>query len=153
VGNGFVIEAVNNALTVYDASGNNLLGGALAMSLFFGLPPEFTVDLSTFAVTSFGPSTSDPRVLYDGSTGHFFISEAEIDTDPQTGNLGTHSHFLFAVSLDANPFHGFNVFSLDTTNDGDTRFGSCPCFGDQPLIGFDAPMVFMYPLTRITSPS
>jgi hypothetical protein len=47
---------------------------------------------------------------------------------------------MFAVSLDANPFHGFNVFSLDTSADGDARFGGCPngCFGDQPLVGFDA---------------
>ena len=35
---------------------------------------------------------------------------------------------------------GFNVFSLDTSNEGDARFGGCPhgCFGDQPLVGFDA---------------
>src|SRR5215831_12646285 len=78
----------------------------------------------------------------DASTGRFFVSVVEIDLDPATGNFlpasVAKSHFLVAVSADNNPFHGFNVFSLDTTNDGDARFGACPCFGDQPLVGFDA---------------
>lgn len=38
----------------------------------------------------------------------------------------------------SNPLDGFNVFSLETTNDGDARFGTCPCFADEPLVGFDA---------------
>lgn len=144
-GNGFVIEAVNTALTVYDTSGNNLLGGALALSLLFGQPPVFTIDPSTNEVTSDGPKISDPRVLYDASTGHFLVSATEIGIDPTTGNLANpgSGHILIAVSLDANPFDGFNVFSLDVTNDGDAAFGSCPCFGDQPLIGFDANGIYI----------
>ena len=136
VGNGFVLEAVNVAIAVYDTSGNLL--AAVALNPFFGLAPEATIDPVTGHITSFGPFLSDPRILYDASTGHFFVSMVEIDVDPASGNFGSTSHFMVAVSLDANPFDGFNVFSLDTTNDGDARFGSCPCFGDQPLVGFDA---------------
>jgi hypothetical protein len=143
VGNGFVVEAINDAITVYDTSGNNLLGpgGSEALNFFFEQGPEATLDPQTGAVgPPFGSFISDPRVLYDASTGHFFVSVVEIDVDPNTGGLLSTSHFMFAVSLDANPFHGFNVFSLDTSNEGDARFGGCPhgCFGDQPLVGFDA---------------
>jgi hypothetical protein len=136
VGNGFVLEAVNDAFAAYDTSGHLL--AAEALNPFFEQAPEATIDPKTGAILSFGPFISDPRILFDASTGHFFVSVVEIDVDPVTGNFGLKSHILFAVSLDANPLHGFNVFSLDTTNDGDARFGSCPCFGDQPLVGFDA---------------
>lgn len=136
VGNGFVLEAVNDALAAYDTSGNIL--AAEALNPFFEQAPEATIDPTTGAILSFGPLISDPRILFDASTGHFFVSVVEIDLDPVTGNFGLKSHILFAVSLDANPLDGFNVFSLDTTNDGDLRFGTCPCFGDQPLVGFDA---------------
>ena len=140
VGNGFVVEAVNDAIAVYDTSGNLLV--AEALNPFFEQSPEATIDPKTGAIVSFGQFISDPRVLFDASTGRFFVSVVEIDLDPATGNFlpasTAKSHFLFAVSLDANPLDGFNVFSLDTTNDGDSRFGACPCFGDQPLVGFDA---------------
>jgi hypothetical protein len=140
VGNGFVLEAVNDAIAVYDTSGNLL--AAEALSPFFEQAPEATIDPKTGAILSFGPLISDPRILYDASTGRFFVSVVEIDLDPVTGNFlpagVAKSHFLVAVSADNNPLHGFNVFSLDTTNDGDARFGACPCFGDQPLVGFDA---------------
>jgi len=140
VGNGFVVEGVNDAIAVYDASGKLL--AAEALNPFLEQSPEATIDPKTGAIVSFGPFISDPRVLFDASTGRFFVSVVEIDLDPVTGNFlpasKAKSHFLFAVSLDANPLHGFNVFSLDTTSDGDARFGACPCFGDQPLVGIDA---------------
>ena len=46
VGNGFVVEAINDALTVYDTSGNNLLGpgNSVALNLFFEQGPEATID-------------------------------------------------------------------------------------------------------------
>jgi hypothetical protein len=140
VGNGFVLEAVNDAIAAYDTSGNLL--AAEALNPFFEQPPEATIDPKTGAILSFGPLISDPRILYDASAGRFFVSVVEIDLNPVTGNFlpagVAKSHFLLAVSADNNPLNGFNVFSLDTTGDGDTRFGACPCFGDQPLIGFDA---------------
>jgi len=142
VGHGFLVEATNDALTVFDTSGHNLLGSgnSLALNIFFEQGPEATFDPQTGASgPPFGAFISDPRVLYDASTGHFFVSVVEIDVDPNTGALLATSHFMVAVSLDANPFDGFNVFSLDTSNEGDARFGGCPhgCFGDQPLVGFD----------------
>jgi hypothetical protein len=136
VGNSFVLEGVNDAIAIYNTGGTRLF--AEALNPFFGQAPEATIDPTTGLIVSFGPFISDPRILFDASTGRFFVSVVEIDIDPVTGNFGNASHFLFAVSLDADPLDGFNVFSLETTKDGDARFGTCPCFGDQPLVGFDA---------------
>ena len=137
VGNGFVLEPVNNAIGIYDTSGNLL--AFEAMSAFFNLLPTFMVQNNQVA-PPFGPFLSDPRAYYDSVNGHFFVTELEIGVDPNTGNLTSTSTILIAVSQTNNPFGGWNVFSFDVSNDGDARFGGCPtgCFGDQPLIGADA---------------
>jgi hypothetical protein len=134
VGNGLVVEAVNNAIAVYDQAGNRLVG-PMALNRFFGFPSE--VVRSNPAV--FGPFLSDPRIYFDKGTNTFFATELEIDTDPATGAFLTgaaaRSRFLIAVTHD--PTGTWTVLSNDTTNDGG-QFGTCPCFGDQPLIGADA---------------
>ena len=137
VGNGFVLEPVNNAIGIYDTSGNFF--GFEAMSAFFGVGPTFTVQNGQVA-PPFGPFLSDPRAYYDSVNGHFFVTELEIGIDPTTGNFGSTSEILIAVSQTNDPFGTWSVFSLDVSTDGDARFGGCPtgCFGDQPLIGADA---------------
>jgi hypothetical protein len=137
VGNGFVLEPVNNAIGIYDTSGNLL--ALEAMSAFFNLLPTFMVQNNQVA-PPFGPFLSDPRAYYDSVNGHFFVTELEIGVDPNTGNLTSTSTILIAVSQTHDPFGGWNVFSFDVSSDGDARFGGCPtgCFGDQPLIGADA---------------
>jgi hypothetical protein len=137
VGNGFILETVNNAIAIFDTQGN--LFGFESMSAFFGLLPTFMVQ-NDQAVPPFGPFLSDPRAYYDSVNGHFFVTELEIAKDPNTGNFGSTSQILIAVSQTNNPLGGWDVFSMDISNDGDARFGGCPtgCFGDQPLIGADA---------------
>ena len=137
VGNGFVLEPVNSAIGIYDTQGNFL--AFESMSAFFGVGPTFTVQNGQ-AVPPFGPFLSDPRAYYDSVNQHFIVTGLEIGIDPATGNFGSTSEILIAVSQTNNPFGGWNVFSLDVSHDGDSRFGGCPtgCFGDQPLIGADA---------------
>jgi hypothetical protein len=134
-GNGFVVEAVNNAIAVYDQSGN-LLAGPMALNRFFGLPSEIVRSNPPV----FGPFVSDPRVYFDKDTNTFFTSELAIDTNPASGAFLTgaaaRSRTLIAVTHD--PTSAWTVLSNNTTNDGDSQFGACPCFGDQPLIGADA---------------
>ncbi len=120
VGNGFVVEPVNDVLAVYSAADGSLLSG-----------PEATTP------NVFGPDLSDPRAYFDSSTGHFFITETEIGRDPSTGALVSPSQLFIAVSQTNDPTGSWNIFMLDVTNDGDSVFGSCPCFGDEPLIGAD----------------
>jgi hypothetical protein len=147
-GNGFVMEPINNAIAVYDHSGN-LVGGPTALSQFFNLAPE--VIRSSPAV--YGQFISDPRCYYDTATARWFVTELEIDTDPTTGVFGTHSSFLVAVSTSSNPAGTYYVYSVDTTNGTGKKPGhpNCPCFGDQPLIGANADGFYVssneYPIT------
>jgi len=142
VGNGFVVEPINNAITIFDTTGHFF--GFETMSALFGLEPTFFVNNGQ-AVPPFGPFLSDPRAYYDSTNGHFFVTELEIGIDPATGNYGSTSELLIAVSMTNDPRGSWNVFSVDTSNDGDARFGGCPtgCFGDQPLIGADANGFYM----------
>jgi hypothetical protein len=133
VGHGFVVEPVNNVLAVYSAADGSLLSGPEPLNQFFGVAPAIV--RSTPLV--FGPFLSDPRAYFDSSTGHFFITELEIGRDTSTGALVSPSQFFIAVSQTNDPTGTWNIFTLDTTNDGDSLFGPCPCFGDQPLIGAD----------------
>jgi hypothetical protein len=133
-GNGFVVEAVNNAIAVYDQSGK-LLAGPTAFNRFFGLPSEIVRSNPPV----FGPFVSDPRLYFDQDTNTFFVTELAIDTNSATGAFLTgaaaRSRTLIAVTHD--PTSTWTVLSNNTTNDGG-QFGPCPCFGDQPLIGADA---------------
>jgi hypothetical protein len=133
VGNGFVVEAVNDAIAVFETNGNRL--SRKALSLFLNLPPSIRAISPTQIV--FGPFLSDPRVYFDWDTGHFFFTVLEIDLDPKTGAFGNASKVFIAVSQTNNPTGTWNIFQLNVTNDGDAVFGACPCFGDQPLIGAD----------------
>ena len=132
VGNGFVVEAVNNAVAVYSASTHARLRLS-ALSAFFGVAPELNL-----ATGDSGPFLSDPRVYYDWATGRFFLTELELGQVPATGAFDGTSALLIAVSQTNNPTGLWNVFRIDTTADGIAAFGACPCFGDQPLIGADA---------------
>jgi hypothetical protein len=148
VGRGYVMEIINNALAVYDSRGN-LLSGPTANSQFFQVQPE--IIRSTPPV--FGQFISDPRCYFDAGTRRWFVTETELDTDPTTGNFTNHSSILIAVSKSSNPVGGYYLFSLDTTDGDGTLPGhpGCPCFGDQPLLGFDRNGVYIstneFPIT------
>jgi hypothetical protein len=131
-GGGFVVEAVNNAISIYDTSGN-LLSGPEALSQFWGLTPE--VDRTT-GIT--GQFISDPKCVYDSQTQRWFITELMQDTGT---NGGGRNFNLIAVSKTSDPRGAFLVLSYDVTDDGldgTPNHPGCPCFGDQPLLGFDA---------------
>ncbi len=133
VGNGFVLEAVNTALAVYDQRGR-LLAGPTAFNQFFGLAPEIS------ATGEFGDFVTDPECYFDQQTQRWFITIAQVDVDPITGNFGPRAHILIAVSKSNDPRGAFNLFRIDATDDGsqDTQFHSgCPCFADQPHVGAD----------------
>src|ERR1019366_1511474 len=57
-GNGFVVEAVNNGVAVYNNHGT-LLAGVEALSQFFGIAPEIIRPSGPY-----GPFISDPKCLY-----------------------------------------------------------------------------------------
>ena len=135
VGNGNVVEPVNNALEIYTTTGTPLTNGnaatrSIALSQFFGVAPEFVRPTGPF-----GPSIGDPKCYYDPSTNRFFLTELEFGVDPASGNFANTSSVLIAVTQTGDPLSTWNIYSFDTTDSG--RNG-CGCFGDQPLIGADA---------------
>ena len=153
VGNGFVLESVNTAFRIYDTSGNALTA-PMAFNQFFGLTPEF--DRVNGVIGDF---LSDPKCNYDVATRRWFMTILQIDP-PGLCNVGpfgsvvpcpgSRAHTFVAVSQTADPGGSWNLFSIDATDDGlngtpnhANEAISCPCFGDQPLLGMNADALFI----------
>lgn len=136
VGKGFVLETVNDALRVYNTSGTPL-SVTTALNQFFKLKPAVT--RSTPPV--FGDFVSDPKCYFDPADQRWFLTALQIGLDPSTANFVPPTHLEIAVSQTSDPTGTWNLFSIDTTDDGSNgtpKHVNCPCFGDQPLIGADA---------------
>lgn len=111
-----LLEAINVAASVYDATTHTELAGPVYLNDFFGV-----------AATDF---TSDPRCYYDPSTQRWFVTMT--DLGPPSG---VPTSLLLAVSQSSDPTGSYSLYEIDTTGDG--FIGACPCFGDQPLLGSD----------------
>jgi hypothetical protein len=68
VGNGFVLEAINSALNVYDTNGVQQLPNPVALSEFFGLPPAINRTTGFFGVFP-----GDVSCLFDPETQRWFV--------------------------------------------------------------------------------
>ena len=133
VGNGYIVEAVNNAIRVRFTNGG-IASGTLGLTEFFKLAPSINRTTGVF-----GPFTSDPKAYFDQQTQRWFVTILEIDQDAQTGAFLGHSEVMLAVSQSDDPRGAWYLYSIDTTNDTHTAdHAGCPCLGDQPLIGADA---------------
>ena len=151
VGNGFVLEGVNTAFRVFN-TGGTALTSPVAYNQFFGLIPEIN---RTTGVR--GDFVSDPKCNFDPATNRWFMTVLEADAPGLCLNGPFNStvpcgraHLLIAVSQSPDPTGGWNLFSIDVTNDGgdatpDNSTGTiaCPCFGDQPLLGTNADAVII----------
>ncbi len=125
VGNGFVMDPVNSAFTIYRTNGTPVLGP-------FNVNVLFDEGLKDF--------TSDPRCYFDKST-HTWVAiilfirgdNAEARTD-------------IAVNTSGDPTTPWTVYHLEATDDGSIGMPShagCPCFGDQPLLGIDQQNIYV----------
>ena len=136
VGNGQVLEGVNNAFQVFNTSGTPLTAPT-AYSEFFGFAPEI---IRTNPLV-FGDFVSDPRCYFDPDTQRWFMTELQISTDPTTGNVKAPTNLVVAVSASSDASSTWTVYEIPTTDDGSggtQTHSGCPCFGDQPLVGADA---------------
>jgi hypothetical protein len=89
----------------------------------------------------FGDFLADPKCYFDHQVNRWFVTILQLGVDPESGAFSGDSAVLIAVSTTNDPTGSWNIFSIDTTNDGTDgtpEHGGCPCFGDQPLIGADA---------------
>ena len=114
VGNGFVVEPVNSAFTIYRNNGKVVAGPFNVNKLF---------------AEGFKQFTSDPRCYFDKATNTWFAIILFINS----ANTGARTDI--AVNNSGDPTTPWTVYHLDAT---DNNHPGCPCFGDQPTLGIDA---------------
>jgi hypothetical protein len=141
-GNGFVLETVNDVLSIYDTAGNKLVG-PVDLNTFYSYPAA--INRTTGAR---GPSITDPSCYFDADTQRWFHIVVTLDHVGTTANLTGSNHIDIAVSKTADPTGAWNVYKLPVQNDGTqgTPNHHCalgPCLGDYPHIGADANAIFI----------
>ena len=149
-GNGYVVEAVNDVMNVFNTSGQSVLPDNTSTNIVSGFPRNVNhaVDLNSFY--GYGPainrstgvraqSVTDPSCLYDAATQRFFVVVLTLETRPN-GSLTLQNHLDVAVSQTSNPTGHWNIYRTDVTNDGTNTGGqnAGPYLGDYPHIGADA---------------
>ncbi|BFU43118.1 hypothetical protein [Krasilnikovia sp. MM14-A1004] len=132
VGNGHVVEAVNDAFRVYGTNGTGQTG-VVDLNTFFGYPPAINRSTGVF-----GPQITDPTCLYDPTTRRFFLVVLTLGTTTD-GDFTGQNQLDIAVTGD--PTGVWKTYAVDATDDG--RNGTpvhpnCPCIGDYPHVGVDA---------------
>jgi hypothetical protein len=138
VGNGFVMETINDVLRIFDTAGNPVTAPT-GLNSFYGYAPAINRTTGTF-----GPSITDPSCTFDVQTQRWFHVVLTLDRAKATSQaLSGTNHLDIAVSATADPTGAWNIYSLPVQNDGTqgTPNHQCargPCLGDYPHIGADA---------------
>jgi hypothetical protein len=140
-GNGFIVETINEALAVYDENGNALTA-TTALNQFYNLLPFFN------RVTGFvGDFLSDPKCYYDPVGKRFIQTILEVDSPGDFGQPPVkRTHVLISVSQTSDPTGSWNLFTIDSSDDGlngTPAHTACPCLPDQPLLGASKDGVFI----------
>jgi hypothetical protein len=149
VGNGFVLESVNDVLRVFDTAGNPLTG-VIDLNTFHGYPAQIN---RTTGVQ--GPFVTDPTCYYDPTVQRWFHVVLTLDVDPATGDFVGSNHLDLAVSTSASPLDPWRIYRLAVQDDGTDGTpdhgcsgapdgtGHGPCLGDYPHIGADANGIYL----------
>jgi hypothetical protein len=134
-GAGQLFEVINSVFAVYDQNGNKISSDVSA-NAFFGVGEDLVV----------GDFLSDPRCYYDQGSKHWFITITDLGDFGFIPGGDGRTFVLIAVSNGPDLFGNFNLYAIDTTDDGSNGTPSNPgclpvafegCFGDEPLIGAD----------------
>ena len=124
-GGGYVMEFINNALSIYSKDGEQLVAPV-------GSATAFQQPTSDFF--------SDPRCYYDAPTHRWFFQEFIVGSFNSAGRLVTPSTQFEAVSNTQDPTGSYTIYSWNTTDSG-TK--GCPCFGDYDNLGADANGIYV----------
>jgi hypothetical protein len=160
VGNGYVVEVVNDVFNVYSAATGasllpdntaaNIVGGfprnvdnAVDLNSFYGYPPA--INRSTGVRGEF---VTDPSCLFDAQTQRFFVVSLTLDPQvngPCQGVFSCVNHLDLAVSQTSDPTGRWNIYKIDVTNDGTNTGGvnPGPYLGDYPHMGADANGIYL----------
>ena len=141
VGNGFVLETVNDVLRVYDTSGNALVG-VTDLNTFYGYPPAIV------RPSTFGPEITDPSCFFDSDTQRWFHVALTLYRKGTTSAFAGPNHLDLAVSQTSSPLGSWNIYSIPVQDDGTegTPNHQCaggPCLGDYPHMGADANGIYL----------
>jgi hypothetical protein len=151
VGNGFVLETVNDTLQIFDTSGNPVTG-PIDLNSFYCYAPAINRAKNP---SEFGPSITDPSCTFDSQTQRWFHLVLTLDrANIHTQGLSGANHLDLAVSVTADPTGSWNVYSLPVQDDGTqgTPDHHCtlgrnpahgPCLGDYPHLGADANGIYV----------
>ncbi len=167
VGNGYVVEAANVVMNVFNTFGVSVLPDNTSTNIVSGFPTDVNhaVDLNSFygyapalnrgAGNVRGPFITDPTCYYDAATQRFFMVVLTLEQFPG-GGFTLENHIDIAVSATSNPTGTWNIYKVDVTNDGSNHpTQPCPCLGDYPHIGADANGFYVttnaYPWTAASS--
>ena len=154
VGNGRVLETVNDVLKVFDEAGTTIVG-TTDLNTFFGYPAQF--DRTPGAANPFGPFVTDPSCLFDAATQRWFLTVLTLDVFSDTGDFTGRNTLDIAVSNSPDPAGTWTIYHLPVQDDGTEGtpdHGCTPaaepdpdatppthpdaCLGDYPHIGADA---------------
>ena len=153
VGNGFVLESVNDVLRIFDSAGDALTG-PIDLNTFYGYAPAIN---RAATPATFGPSITDPSCYFDPETHRWFHLVLTLDrVSPATQALSGTNHLDIAVSTSADPTKPWVVYHVPVQNDGTqgtpdhncqarvgTQLVHGPCLGDYPHIGADAHGIYV----------
>src|SRR5450631_3955292 len=119
VGNGYVMNTVNEAVKIYHTNGT-LAAGPISQSTFFG---EAT-----------GTILADPRCYFDKSTNTWFHLIWLNDVTNLVSRID------LAVNTSGDPTKTWTVYHIDTT---DAIHANCPCFPDYTTFGIDQYNIYL----------
>jgi hypothetical protein len=141
VGNGFVVEATNSVLRVFDTNGTALTA-VQALNPFFGYAAAINR-----ATGAFGADVIDPICHYDPDNNRFVVAITTLHHVGTTGNFNGKNTIDVAVSNTGDPTGSWTIYYIPAQNDGTdgTPDHGCtldgvtpgPCFQDYPHIGAD----------------
>ncbi len=145
VGNGFVLESVNDVLRVYKSDGTPATG-VVDLNTFYGYPPAIV--RSGPNAGERGPSITDPSCIYDSVIGRFVHVVLTLDHVGLTAALSGDNHLDIAVSDTGDPTGTWTIYKLPVQNNGtdgtpDHHCGSGFCLGDYPHVGADANGIYL----------
>ncbi len=142
VGPDNIVELINGYYGVYSLNPSINSGGVatpLASESLSNFWNSTGVTLPT-APSGYSSFVSDPRVIYDPSSGHWFASGIDVMENNSTGNVSQSNDFLLAVSKNSNPLDGWTGFKVSayqpanpSLTAGEASYGTT--FADFPTLG------------------